>query len=1008
MAGFTERSTIQQALLTWAEQSGWAYMPGDQVPREDHNAVIVREWVHEALLANNPDLAQPGSDEEIEGLFIDLDRAILDASNGLVAANEKLTKILRGQQDFKVPGGKPTPRAFLNFDDPHANRLVVSDEVVIGPPGSKRRFDVVYWVNGFPLAVIETKTPMQKSKSWFNGAKELYEIYQAEYPQFFAPNILMAASEFKDFRFGAVGQHPTSWQVWGSTDSDARLTGPKRVELSAKLLLTPEMLLSILRDFTLFKHARGAGERDIKLLPRYPQVEAALAIHDKVLSGKPGGLIWHHQGSGKTLLTEFASLMLLNDSRVDSPTVILLMDRTQLVGQAAETLRSTGLRVERPKSSAALRRLLADDTRGIIITTIHKFADAGFLNNRDNIVVMVDEAHRTQEGRLGQAVRDAVPNARFFGMTGTPIADSDRNTFRLFGDPADPDFIMSRYSPTRSLIDGTTVPIVVESRLVDFHIDEGALEEEYKSLAAQEGLSDDEVEFLASKVSQTSTILSNPERVRAVCVDIVDHYLAKVAPLGLKAQVVAYNRDLVVAYTDGIRAELAKRGSDLEVALDISVSESKDERREFKKYRMTEEQEEGLKRRFTNPTDPLSFIVVTAKLMTGFDAPNEGVLYLDKPLKAHTLFQTITRPNRVWTNPVTGKRKKFGLVVDYIGLARAIGKAMVDPTASDADGDDKALPPGDVNELAGRFVTGLMTLLGMLDNPDVKNDSFEAFSRAYETATATRDARKEFAEQFVALETLWEFLFPHPALMPFMDQYKWLAKMYQAVTPSNVSHELLWERLGVKTLNLIHSNISDVTINSDPTRVVTLNAAGIELVRKIASLVANRSSSGEERLNQDMTLDDVLDTIERRLEQLGRDKDDATYKSLAARIAALREASIRNAEDSLKFLREAFEIAQDVVAADRREKSGTFVEPKKGALTQIIEESRPEGLSVVVADVADAIDEVVSRVSYTGWNATSKGDRIVKRELRLILNRFNLPADGDLFDKAYAYVRENY
>jgi type I restriction enzyme, R subunit len=315
--GFTEASTIQTSLIEWAEGAGWEHIPGVDLPgadgKRDEHDTLVEPWVREALLHLNPDLVD--DPESADMVLAEVKRAILDAQNGLVVANEALTVMLRGDHSFLTIDGKHVPRRFIDFDNPMNNRLVVSDEVTIKGGSQPRRLDVVYYVNGFPLVVAETKTPVKKQVSWLNAAKDIYDWYEPEYPQFFATNVFNVATEGLDFRMAPVRTEPDPqselWAKWGSSADDPKLTGPARVERAARLLLTAPMILTILRDFALYRHARDASENDVKLLPRYPQVEAAVAIHDKVLAGAPGGLIWHHQGSGKTELMAFAATRLL-------------------------------------------------------------------------------------------------------------------------------------------------------------------------------------------------------------------------------------------------------------------------------------------------------------------------------------------------------------------------------------------------------------------------------------------------------------------------------------------------------------------------------------------------------------------------------------------------------------------------------------------------------------------------------------------------------------------------
>jgi type I restriction enzyme, R subunit len=1003
-----ESSTIQKALIGWAVAAGWEHLFGEDLPRSHHD-VVIAPWANFAISELNPELAHDTASAAL--VLEDIHATVTSAVDGLVAANERMTVMLRGENSFVTADGKHVPRQLIDFVEPRANKLVVAEEVTIGVPGAARRFDIVFYVNGFPLVVVETKNPVKQNATWLTAAKDIHDVYEMEYPNFFVPNVFNVATDGNELRVGAIRSEPNeqSWSLWGSTELSPTLTGPKRTEEAAKRLLAPDTVLMLLETFTLFSHPASATAVLTKVVARYPQVEGVAAIHDKVRAGGTGGLIWHHQGSGKTILMAFAAFRLLKDPAGTDPTVIVLCDRTQLVRQASDAFRTAGMpNMHVPKTSYDLRKLVRGDESGVIFTTINKFADAGKLSDRKNIIVLVDEAHRTQEGSLGEQMRAAVPNATFFGMTGTPISDKDRNTFTLFGDPKDPNFVLSRYEPIRSIVDGTTVPVAVEARLVKFNLDKGALDTAFDELAEEEGITEEEKVDLSGRVSHTATILRNPDRIALICTDIVAHYLARFQPLDLKAQVVALDREMVVVYADAIRAELKKQGAGhIEVGVNISVSSSKSESPSLKPYAMTEAQEEIQKRRFLDINDPLCFLVVTNKLMTGFDAPIEGVLYLDKPIKAQNLFQTITRPNRTWTNPKTGQVKQHGLVVDYIGLAKEIGKALVDPTAEDTGQEPELV---DTEKMAGKFLTDLALLLAKFNGIDTSKSDWESLAEARERIESDAD-RETFIKGFIAVETVWEFLCPHDMLEPFKDKYRWLAALYESIKPSNVARTLLWERLGSKTLGLIHAHMTDLEVSPSLSRSVKLDAAGIELVKQIAEQLKLPADPDPKTT---ITLEDVIDSIESRVRRRLDETDSPVYKSLAERIEKLRLKSITSAEESLAFLKQALEIARDVVRADKLsdegklEDSASLFDHKLRALSQIIDENKPNSLHVAIPDVASRIDAIVTEVAFSGWRESTPGDRAVKRELRGVLKQFHLPVTGELFDRAYEYVRENY
>lgn len=587
--GFSESSTVQAAIVERLAGIGWTHIPGHALDRTVDGVLLLTD-VTDALIRLNPAIAE--KPERVDEVLPKLRAVLLSAANdGLIAANERMVRWLQGAESVHfqgTPADRYEPIRLVDFNDPASNRLVVSDEVTFGRTPNARRFDITLWVNGIPLAVGETKTPVKASVSWLNATKDVHAIYEIECAPFFVPNVLSFATDGREFHYGAVGQSPEHWLMWGSTADPYDLDGRDRVLRSTDLLLHPARLLSILQFFTLFDRPTRNGQVTlVKLIPRYPQVEGAEAIHARVLEpGRKQGLIAHYQGTGKTLLMGFAALRLLYDPEVGGPTVLIVLDRVDLVEQTHRQFSTARLpRMQIAGSRDELRRMLADDTRGIIVTTVFRFKDAGLLNERDNIICLIDEAHRTQEGNLGDDIREAIPNAQFFGLTGTPIADTDRNTFKLFGDPDDPGWVMNDYTIERSIADGASVPVHVETRLVDFHVASEALDEAFKAMADDEGLSDEERELLSEKATSTRTFMLNPARVTAVCSDIVEHYFAKVAPLGLKAQVVAFDRELCVVYHDEIERLLALRTDPgeqaSEVAVVMTVGTSKSEPREW-------------------------------------------------------------------------------------------------------------------------------------------------------------------------------------------------------------------------------------------------------------------------------------------------------------------------------------------------------------------------------------------------------------------------------------------
>src|SRR5215212_11817123 len=466
---------------------------------------------------------------------------------GLVRANELFAEWLRSEKSMPFgERGEHTPVHLIDFDNLSNNDYVVTNQWVYPTKEGGRRFDVVLMVNGIPLIIGEAKTPVRPAVTWVDGASDIHDGYEQSVPQMFVPNIFSFATEGKRYRYGSVRMPIDIWGPWHEGESKGEGTLAS-VQRSIRAMLRPSVVLDILQNFTLF--ATDRKHRRIKIISRYQQYEGANLIVSRVVSGYPKkGLIWHFQGSGKSLLMVFASQKLRMHPKLKNPTVMIVVDRIDLDTQITATFNAADI----PNMSGATKRqelqnLRAADTRKIIITTIHKFGEAdGRLNERSNIIVMVDEAHRTQEGDLGRKMREALPNAFLFGLTGTPINKRDHNTFWAFGAPEDTYGYLSRYSFQESIRDKATLPLHFEPPEVRLKIDKEAIDEAYRQITG--ALSEQDRDDLAKRAAKMAVLVKNPERVRAVVNHIVNHYQTKIEPNGFKAQVVVFDRECCVLY----------------------------------------------------------------------------------------------------------------------------------------------------------------------------------------------------------------------------------------------------------------------------------------------------------------------------------------------------------------------------------------------------------------------------------------------------------------------------
>jgi type I restriction enzyme, R subunit len=724
----------------------WEYVVATEIPRKG-NEVMVESWVRQALIQLNPEIAaQPDRGDEVIYVL----RAILLSvqADGLVRANENFMAWLRGEKTMPFgPNGEHVPVRLVDAANPVNNQLVVTNQWIYQAGSVEKRFDVVFVVNGLPLVIGEAKTPTRSAVTWFDGAFQINEIYEKHVPAMFVPNVFSFATEGKLFRYGSIRMPIDIWGPWRTRENEPE-GSLADIRRTVESMLRPDVVLDILQNFTLF--ATDKKHRRIKIICRYQQYFTTNQIVERVVNGYPKkGLIWHFQGSGKSLLMVFAAQKLRLHPKLGNPTLIIVVDRIDLDTQITATFNASDVpNMVGVATRYELQTLLGQDVRKVLITTIHKFGEAGGkLNERPNIIVMVDEAHRTQEGDLGRKMREALPNAFLFGLTGTPINRADRNTFWAFGADEDAQGYMSRYSFQESIRDKATLPLHFEAPEVKLKIDKTAIDEAFKQITGE--LSEQDRDDLAKRAAKMAVLVKNPERIHAVVNHIVKHYQTKVEPNGFKAQVVVFDRECCILYKT-VMDELI--GSD---ASAIVMTGAQYDPPEWKQHIRDKDAEEKLLDRFRDPADPLKFVMVTSKLLTGFDAPILQVMYLDKPMKDHNLLQAICRTNRTF-----GQEKTHGLIVDYIGIFDDVARAL--------DFDEKAVQHvvSNIDELRKALPVQTQKCLAFFPGVDRNVGGYEGLMAAQQ-CLPNNEVRDKFAATYIVLGTIWEALSPDPCLSPY-------------------------------------------------------------------------------------------------------------------------------------------------------------------------------------------------------------------------------------------------
>ena len=587
---FNEDNTVEQMLIDTAAHSGWQYVRPIDVPRSS-DSVIVESWLQEALIRLNPITLQ-----QAEQVIYKLRAAIACGINfdELVSANDRFRTLLFTENT--EPFGKDGEYIPIRFfsDDCSENYCVVTNqwEFPRSSVNGGKRLDLVYLINGIPVCIGEAKSPIRPQITWADGATDMLH-YEKSISEMFVPNVLTFATEGRELQYAGICTPVDKWGPWFKDENRQHGT-IESVKDNVMSLVEPNRLLDIYRYYSVFT-GTSSGKK-IKIVCRYQQYLGGEAIVQRVLKtyrekqGPKKGLIWHFQGSGKSWLMVFAAQKLRLQNELRAPTVVIVDDRIDLEDQiTGDFTRAEIPNVESAKTKEELMAFFKQNQRKILITTIFKFGDVdGVLNERDNIILLVDEAHRTQEKDLGQKMRSALPNAFFFGLTGTPINKRDKNTFQAFG--ADEDMetggYISKYTFQNSVEDGATLELNFQTVPVEMRLNEQQLQEEFDKLTDQ--ISEAEKGELVKRTS-VEAFFTAEKRINDVARYIVNHFKANVEPSGMKAQVVVFNRECCVKYKKAIDALLGT-----EDATTIVMHTGGDKANDYIEYRRDRDQEKKL------------------------------------------------------------------------------------------------------------------------------------------------------------------------------------------------------------------------------------------------------------------------------------------------------------------------------------------------------------------------------------------------------------------------------
>jgi type I restriction enzyme R subunit len=802
-----ERFGVQSPLIRYASEVGWTVLSRDEAitDRGGESGTLLYKTLERKLLELNPGVVTNENVAEVVGR--------IESVRTNIEGNAEILAWLRGERSVYVAAQKRHRNVTLiDYDHLAENVFHVTDEWRYTNGQHANRADVMFAVNGIPVALVETKGAA-KSDAIDVGIDQVRR-YHRETPELLTAPQVFDVTRLVDFFYGVT------WNLDRKALFNWKDEETGNFERKVKRFFGRERFLKLLRDWIIF-YKRDDELRKIVL--RQHQTRAVEKVVDRALDPeKRHGLIWHTQGSGKTFTMITAAEQILEHPALhnEKPTVLMLVDRNELEGQLFQNLTAYGLPYEQATSKKRLRELLKNDYRGLIVAMVHKFdgADAN-LSTRENIFVLVDEAHRTTGGDLGNYLVAALPNATYIGFTGTPIDKTayGKGTFKVFG-VDDPKGYLDKYSIAESIADGTTLPLNYSLAPNEMLVPHEQLEAEFLSLAEAEGISDIEtLNEILNKAVNLKAFLKAEDRVDKVASFVATHFKENVEPLGYKAFLVGVDREACALYKNALDKYLPPEYSTVVYTSAHNDSEL------LQAFALSDDDEKQIRKAFVNSSKLPKILIVTEKLLTGFDAPVLYCMYLDKPMRDHTLLQAIARVNRPYEEN-GAIRKPAGFVLDFVGIFGNLTKAL----AFDSDVVASVIKNLDVLKarfgelMATRAPTYLGFCRGYIDDKAVER-AIDAFGE--------RESRELFYAFFKELEELYEVLSPDAFLRPYIEDYTRLSALYTLIRSTFGKQVTLVRDLMRKTEDLVRRNATVVGLTS-VRPMVRLDEETLSAIRK--------------------------------------------------------------------------------------------------------------------------------------------------------------------------------
>ncbi len=965
---FTEYKTVEKEIIDHlcGKELRWHYIPGDRVTAEyrggDEQEMLLIPLLRSQLKKLNPGVI---TNDERADIVITRLRMLRD--------NQEWVSWLRGEQTMSFAVGENAQNIkLIDFENPDANDYLCTNQVWIQAV-ERRRPDILLFLNGIPVVDIEAKTAARGHIDWAEGAKQCGR-YDREIGQLYASNCFCVGVNELRMKYGVPGAQLQYWQQWRDPTPHTHIPSFDEMKCTVYGLFDRGNLLDIIQNFIVFETEQG---KLVKKIARYQQFRAANKIVERALgletpSNIRRGIVWHTQGSGKSLTMIFAARKLWNHRDLQQPTIIIVVDREQLEEQmAGELFKTNTENVVVAGSRRDLRELLARDQRGVILTLVHKFDDMEpLMTNRPNVIMLVDEAHRSQYGDLGVFMRSAMPNASMFGLTGTPIELSDRHTPKAFGKEIGPDRFeryMDRYSIGDSIRDGQTKPIHYEIRLTDWTVAYADLDEKFDAVFANRSPQERKLLMQEAKLD---AVLKHPKRIAKVAADVAEHFVEHVRPNGFKGMLVCRDKEMCALYKVALDAELQQLigGEAATEMTRIVISEDPTGDPEMVKKHYLGAAKKTAIEDFKKPAPPnpadrarpenrykrTEILIVCDMLLTGFDAPVLQAMYLDKGMRDHTLLQAMARVNRPYT-----ELKEYGLILDYFGVFENLNDAL------NFDKNELGEVAFPFEKFRDMFREQMAQLLALFEGI-TRDGKHSTLMQALVLMNDDDKRRDEFEKLFRNVRVLYETIQPDEMLREFVADYTWLVKFYMLYRKKFYPNEHfeITDEDGAKTRALIREHV-DVKELDDQFPSYTLDE---NYLTKIKPLDPNAKA---------LDIEAMLDA-EIRI-RLDEDEDVRPLSDRLKRIIDQKRAGALAGIALLKELEDLTNQVVDVVQEARR--------PVRNSIAKEVAK-RVEGISEDQAlQVADAIVGRARELCFPSWFVQSHMDTELYREFTILLNK---------------------